>query len=217
MNEKANILRHKIIAQLQEASYPAFSKIERDLLLQRLRDLYELLSESPEPATIAHTVQPLTPPVSQDAVKTFITVPVAEEIKPMPEQKEEINLSTVAGISEITTVAETNTPAIPLNERININPTLNEKLKTTTGELHRKVAVKSLKELIDFNRRIALVNDLFAGDTTLYNQTIAGLDNLTTLQEAETFVKQKLPNLDLNNAGQSGKLLIMLLKQRFSE
>lgn len=216
MNEKANILRHKIIAQLQEASYPAFSKIERDLLLQRLRELYELLSESPEPATIAPTVQPLTPPVSQEVVKTLITEPVVKEVKPVPQQEEETNLFQVDGVSELTTVAEHNTSAIPLNERININPTLNEKLKTITGELHSKVAVKPLKDLIDFNRRIALVNDLFAGDTTLYNQTIAELDSLTTLHEAEELVKQKLPNLDLSNAGQSGKLLGMLLKQRFS-
>jgi hypothetical protein len=42
-------------------------------------------------------------------------------------------------------------------------------------EIHKKLASKPLRELIDFNKRFAIVNELFKGDTAKFQQTVSAL------------------------------------------
>jgi hypothetical protein len=203
MNSKVSELAEKINRITNRPSFPDMSLLEHDLLLQHLRDFYQELEalRITQTATVKEHVQIIEAVASMDKTELPEKISAKENKEP---------ISAVA--------ADKPESKISLNENITSESGLNEKLKPNTTELHQKIGAKSLKELIDLNKRFAIVNDLFHGDTQAFSIAIMQVDNASGFKEADDYVRNHLmKNLNWDAQSQSCKLFLKLLKQKFGE
>ncbi|MBK8657400.1 MAG: hypothetical protein IPN22_00585 [Bacteroidetes bacterium] len=208
MNSKVLELAEKINFMTRMPSFPSLSTLEHDLLLQHLRNLYdelESLRKSPTP-------------------KALDSFPARQEIQQVSEpvfihtqsQKEEALEST----SEPIVISKPDKTEIKgsLNESTTSESGLNEKLKATTSELHQLIGAKSLKQLIDFNKRFAIVNELFQGDNAAFSAAIQRIDEMPDFSTANDYVRNQLMSeFKWDAQSQSCKLFMKLLRQKFGE
>lgn len=73
--------------------------------------------------------------------------------------------------------------------------------------------VQSIRKAITLNDRIRYLNELFGGDADLMSSTIAALDAMHSLQEAEDYVKW---NFSWDEADEAVSDFMRLLEDRFS-
>jgi len=248
-------LLNKINRAIENPAFPEVSKIERDLLLQHVRDLYEALDnplqentvQTKHETAIAETLrkrpvimpndsllikeqpaiqQPVeqkieSPVIKQQPVITTIDTPVVRQtpattsIEPPGEMEVENKPETVFETKAEKKIAQSATGTI--NESIKAISSLNEKLKTSsTTEMHKKLATKPLRELIDFNKKFVLLNELFKGDVSAYLAAIAYIDALPDYDAAQAFIaKELVPNFAWDDTKQSTRMFAKLIRLKF--
>ncbi len=234
---KISDLLNKINRAVENPSFPGISKLERDLLMQYIRELYENVDElfiTPEveqktPLQEVVTTEPvlIKRPVIRPNENLLISEEVKEE-KVAPADKHEkvvITRPAVVAQAEVKPVQKTDTkiertiqtPASSINESIKAGGTLNEKLRTTASvEMHKKLASKPLKELIDLNKKFVLLNELFKGNTEAYSSAIAHIDTLSDYETAQTYVNTQLAaNYFWDESKQSTRMFAKLIKLKF--
>ena len=227
-------LLQRISAGLGGREVTNLSKLEYDVLMQNLRDLYSELDAARNQPKQEQEVQPdvIKPaPVVKRTInpnqnllteepenkKPSVTEPVitkkeepvviAQESK--PESKPEVK-------------PETRTKETPvkssINESIQSSSTLNEKHKGGSKEVHRKLSTRPLKDLIDLNKKFTLLNDLFKGNAEAFSAAIHHIDSSPTLEAAESFIKNELSsNYFWDEKSQSVRMFMKLVKQKFGE
>lgn len=203
MNSKVLELAEKINRITGRPSFPSISLLEHDLLLQHLRDFYQELEvlRVTQTSTVKEHLQTI------EAIASIEETALPEKISAKENKEPASALKTDKTESKIS-----------LNENVTSESGLNEKLKPNTTELHQKIGAKSLKELIDLNKRFAIVNDLFHGDTQAFSIAIMQIDNASDFREADDYVRNHLMNnLNWDIQSQSCKLFLKLLKQKFGE
>ncbi|MFN8300653.1 MAG: hypothetical protein U0T75_16240 [Chitinophagales bacterium] len=234
---RPNVLElvEKINRLLQPAKFQHLTKLEADLLKDYLRSLYDVLDD---PA-FGKTAAPLHPPATEED-----TVPVndskpAEESKqpeellievdaPTAEKLPMIDTHAVEQVTEAASIHPVEEKTIKeavrstkgsLNEIIKKpSSSLNEKLKSAGSEVNKKLATRPLKELIDFNKRHALINELFKGDGEAFSQAVELLDKSPDYEVAEGLLMNNLAGTyHWNIDGQTARMFIKLLKQRFGQ
>lgn len=196
------------------AGLASLGKLEKDLLKQYLRDLYEAIDsaevkeeetivvkqvvavkkeESIQPEVIIATVIPVLEPVEE--VKTK----VKEEVKPVTDS---ILSSVKASINEVVK------PGASLNERI----------KGAGKEIHAHVSTKPMKDMIDLNRRFVFLNELFGGDSDAMAKAISNIDSLEDYEGAFDYCSRALASTyNWDEKAQPVKLFYKLVKQKFGE
>ena len=237
-SSKINELLGKINRTIENSAFPEVSKIELDLLKQHVRNLYDEI----DTVTANTSAKPeATETTKQDTEKEFIKKPimrandnmflneqqpaagkVAEFLKRAmvvtPEEKP-IEQKQVTEEKPIVKAAKKETPVVAasINESIKSTGTLNEKLKTSsTAEMHKKLASKPLKELIDLNKRFVLLSELFKDNTEAYSAAIAHIDTLPDFESAQTFIKDQLvANYYWDETKQSTRMFVKLVKMKF--
>jgi hypothetical protein len=152
---------------------------------------------------------------AQAPLKVEITAPVIEEAKPL--QKElvaEVKPIVTAPAKTETKVEKTSIAnSTTINGSFKTQGSLNEKLKTASGtEIHKKLAVKPLKELIDLNKRFVLVNEFFKGNNDAYTAAITHIDTLPDYDAAFEFVSNELA---WDESKQSTRMLSKLIRIKF--
>lgn len=217
---KVSLLLEKISTAVQSPSFPEISKLEQDLLLQHLRDMYdEVLSmnntssttekqqvsaqESPVRESLSfqkvmHTNQNLF--INETVVQPEIKAPKAEEPVMKQESRPEPSVKTIS-----------------INERIPSSGSLNQKLKNGSGkEVHKVLSSKPLKELIDLNKKFVLVNELFKGNAESFSKAVSQIDSFGAFEDAEKFISEELSSTHhWDSSSQTTRLFIRLVKQRF--
>jgi hypothetical protein len=230
MNPKISELLTKINAFVEAQANSPLSTLEFDLLKQNIRTLYELIVEQQKTA-----IEPIVTKerVKETTYEPIITQPIIEapsvsQVVATPEIVEPIVIQqpTIVAPPQVTIMeqkkeetssVETNvtTKSNAINEITKNSVSLNEKWVTTSLEMHKKLASKPLRELIDFNKRFAIVNELFKGDTAAFQQTVSALDEATSYEQAENIYAQLANSQAWDLTAQTTRLFGKLIKQRF--
>lgn len=219
MRSNVSELLNKINRLAQLPGFPAVSHLEKDLLKQYLRELYEALDaeqgtvytsapntfQDPVTEKVAETEKTKEETLQPEALVAAVTKPeqttVSEPVKEVREDIRDVIPSVKASINQIVK------PSVTLNERI----------KGAGKEIHRKFAAKPLKDMIDMNRRFVFVNELFDGDADSFSKAILYLDSLADYNEAFDTAQSLSIKYSWNENAQPVRLFYKLLKQRFEE
>jgi len=120
---------------------------------------------------------------------------------------------------EITSEVKTpkTNPKSSINESTKSGSSLNEKHKPALKEVHKKLSAKPLKDLIDFNKKFALQNELFQGNATVFAEVISKIDSLTDYSSAEKFLNDWQVKNEWAEESQAARLFRKLVKQKFGE
>jgi hypothetical protein len=111
-----------------------------------------------------------------------------------------------AGVEKVTSI----------NESIQHPGSLNEKLRSAGKEVHKKLASKPLKDLIDLNHRFTLLNELFKGNAVAFSNAINHIDELSDFNSANSFIQTQLAaNYYWDENSQTTLLFVKLVKQKF--
>lgn len=217
MRSNVSELVEKINAIASGGNLTGLSRIELDLLQQYLRSLYEEVENAKNRP--AHSI---TPPVKQEVTPKAEVE--QESIQPelliaaVNEPKEENVVITKAPLKEEVTspVKEEKPVKGALNEVIKSGGGLNEKLKTTSKEIHRSLSHKPMKDLVDLNKRIVFVNELFNGDIDAFNTAVGNIDRVEDFEGAQQYIREQLmEKYKWNETAQSTRLFLKLTRQRF--
>lgn len=245
-------LLEKINRTAKDADFALLGKLEYDLLMQNLRDLYEAIDEArnvnseedvivtvPQPVRkkllnpnegilLTSEVTPPAPEVKTEQPvlqKTVIPTPVVPEVKheqPVvkPTVEKVVVKEPVVQVTEKKPepVNKTTTPVTSINEKIQGSTSLNEKLKTGTTEIHRRLAVRPLKDLIDLNKRFVIQNELFKGNADAMATAVQFIDSAQDITAAEAYLNNEVaPKLGWDEASQAVRMFRKLVKQKFGE
>jgi hypothetical protein len=213
---KISDLLKKINSALNNPDFESCSKLEFDLLQQQIRDLYEQLSDweknqsKPDVRTALEQIAKSESPKVQKIFNSNknLLLNEAEEVKEV-----EVQIAKQEKTEERIKHGKT----ASINESIQSFSSLNEKLKTPEAkEVHKKLASKPLKDLLDLNKKFVLVNELFSGDAASFQQVVLRIDAIEDFSLAEKyFEKELLPQYKWDVASQTTKLFLKLIKQRF--
>lgn len=99
---------------------------------------------------------------------------------------------------------------------VSVNEVLTEKVADRSQQLQQE-PIRDLRKAIDINDRYLLLNELFDGDESRYEQVIKTLNGFSILGEALFYVDREIktrPGYDKD--GPAAQLLAQLLSRRFS-
>jgi len=235
MDSKVSELLNKINGILNQGPVNGLSKLEYDLLMQHVRDLYTELDEARNATEIAAV--PMAKPVVEERIVE--TIQPEELIINAPEPKQEVIVQNDIPVKQpelpkqdiihelpkvekrievpeiIQKQVEAVPPQVPLNERIKTTGTLNERLKAVNTEIHHKLTTRQFKEMIDLNRRFVFVNELFKGNADSFAQAIQMIDATQDYDNAEAQVTLLADEFGWDRSTQSAKLFAKLVRQKF--
>ena len=207
---------------LSLVSQPKIAAIEKDLLLEKLRKLYEVVKND----------------LTNDNKKTDLQTETLEEIlciEKIEPAKETMSLEQ----QQVATVVQKNEPLIPLKKEVlkqeniaveqnvktggSLNEvfskpitSLNQQLETLTAGLNEKLAAKDLKTLIDLNKQFVLTNELFAGNSNAFLEAVNHINQLETIEIAFAYITDKLqPQYQWKKEWQATRLFDKLVRQKF--
>jgi hypothetical protein len=226
---KISDLLGKINKAIENPAFPAFSKLEQDLLMQHIRDLYQEIDAAVSGAPVKkETVIEPAVLIKRPAIRPNEDLLIKEETS-VRKTAEPLKTEAVVSKHEKTVVTKpevkvekkaeksVQSGSSSINESIKSGGSLNEKLKTSsTVEVHKKLATKPLKELIDLNKRFVLLNELFKGNTEAYTTAITHIDTLPDYEAAQSFINSQLvSNYYWDETKQSTRMFSKLVKMRF--
>lgn len=197
-----------ILARLQAMintleSHPQLSALERDLILNYLRDLYDVFLESDAPAL---PVIKIKEPITQLTLEREVNQKILEfkfepqEIKPEPEipapvfeapAPDPVVIASVPPKEEITPIVETT----PVHSKLNSIPvSILELFDIRKGsELSDKLhdlPLRDINRAIGINDRMEIIHTLFGGQKQLFEQIVTDLNNFKTYEEAQDLLSR---------------------------
>jgi len=233
---KVSELLEKVNRLAGSSDFSKLSKLELDLLMQHLRDLYNevdvvrntvgqitnnteelpVITPTPEIKITKRTLNPnenvlITEPVIKKE-------PAVEKELPVITPKEMVVEQTPAKKDIIVEQATNNIKVSKssINESVlSSSASLNEKLKADSKEVHKKLSSKPLKDLIDLNKKFVLQNELFKGNSTAFVTAIQSIDSFDNIIAAENYVAQLQQENNWDATSQSTRLFVKLVKQKF--
>jgi hypothetical protein len=235
MSPNVSELLNKINGILNQSPVKVLSRLEYDLLMQHVRDLYAELDEARnakqtpvvpivKPVVeerIVETIQPeelvIKAPKPTEEIIIQNDIPVKQPVLPKQEVVQEVPKieKRVEEPIIIQKHVEAVPPQVPLNERVKTTGTLNERLKAASTEIHHKLTTRQFKEMIDLNRRFVFVNELFNGNADSFAQAIQMIDATQDYDNAETQVTLLADEFGWDRSSQSAKLFAKLVSQKF--
>jgi hypothetical protein len=220
---KVSDLLEKINWVLNNPDFPNISKIEMDILMQYTREFYNELDnlraqivvpvkETSDIIKSTHTFWPEATNrkkqfQANDSLLLEEKQAKVKEVKPIEEKPKKATVQEPV-------VKETRTGTI--NENIKFPSSLNEKLKSSGNEVHKRLSSKPLKDMIDLNKRFVILNELFKGNAEAFSSAVNHIDSLNDYNEAQAFVQTQLvSNYFWDESSQSVRMFMKLVKQRF--
>lgn len=231
--KKSQALLKKINALHESAT--AFdgkiSKMERDLLLHYLREMYE------EIITPQYEAEQLRRPISsngvgspapkvqyaerQVAVKEKIAVPA---IKPQPELvaiREESKVPEPVHYAEVPEVREKEKKQkepkkVKIDEGLIALFEIND--ANDLGSRFSQLPISDIGKSMGINDKILTINDLFNGDQNLFNSVVNDLNRLSSFDKAQNYLVSGIATKnDWSNSKRKGKaeVFIKLIRRRY--
>ena len=160
--------------------------LERDLLLQRIRELYETVLNTGAGGSGHSSHQKITAEISS------VNIPEGEKISHPVKQEHDAE-------------------DIPLHERIAFH---HEDLSVAGVMQHRKIA--TLKQAIGVNEKFLFIRELFGNEPEAYQYCIEKIDAATSLVEATSILDAEYaPRYSWNKEGNAYFHFISLVERRF--
>jgi len=195
-----------------------YSSLERDLILEYIRDLYECirLDESkappiePKPATAEVPKVNIVPPVT--------AAPKFEDIIPRPIANGEVN-----GLHKNGHVSKPEPQVVPTTTYVlDMDPEMEELFaEAKLGDLSQRYAntpIQDISKAMGINERILTINELFKGDQQQFQTTSETLNGFTSFAEAKTYLsKGPARNYDWLSSKRKKKaaVFIKLVRRRY--
>ena len=199
----------KIIEQLKELEdlfrqEKKLPNIEKDLILEKLRNLYELILtgnktepastiEKASPVVTKVEVNPLPAPVeisameAEEKIDEFETENNEIESEEIGSEEERVsgkkdNILSGPGIDLFSSAeSKTNTE----HKETIVDKISKGKNKETVADIFQKNKISSLRDAIGINDKFFFINELFSGELKLYNQSVERLDSASSANEGE--------------------------------
>ncbi|MFN8277830.1 MAG: hypothetical protein U0T84_10115 [Chitinophagales bacterium] len=202
-------LARYILIQCQRLDQGQLPAIERDILLEKIRILYDAIQRGamrnqndPEPEVVSIVAEAVTSSPSVVLVEEKKEKqPVSEEV--IETSKSQIPEPTKHSLNEIYSGTATNEP---LHQQVTANQGINEQF-----------AAGDLKALIDLNKQIVLTKDLFQGDGTAFLRVIEALNGAVTFQQANDMLQQFQQSFQWNKDTQAARLMDKLVRIKFNQ
>ena len=206
---KISELLEKINRLADNADFSKLSKLELDLLLQSLRDLYAELDAVRNAASDGKLEVTITKRSLNPNENVLIKEPLIKKEEPVviPTLKVEKPISDEPAQKQITKSS--------INESVQSSSSLNERLKAESKEVHKKLSTKPLKDLIDLNKKFILQNELVKGNSEAFSAAVQSIDLLDEYSLAEKFILKLQTENNWGATSQSTSLLVKLVKQKF--
>lgn len=235
---KVSELLEKVNRLAGSSDFSKLSKLELDLLMQHLRDLYNevdvvrnavgqatnntedlpVITSTPEVKVIKRTLNPNENILIKEQDTVEKKVSVVEKELPVTTPKEMVVEQTPTK-KEIIVEQATNNSKVSkssINESVlSSSASLNEKLKADSKEVHKKLSSKPLKDLIDLNKKFVLQNELFKGNSTAFATAVQSIDSFDNITVAENYVAQLQQENNWDATSQTTRLFVKLVKQKF--
>jgi len=222
MNQKISQLIHEIQQYIREnEALTNLHDIEKDILLEKIRDLYSAVKLYPQLETIqtqniVETVsqKPINEPIIELIEEPSITI--QEESKPtigeeIANSAIDIEFETKQKIDTISTpvsepAKQENVPTVeqkvetgePKQSTVETNKP-QPQIKADLGTKLAKKPIANISQAIGINERFQFIKELFANDVTAYNSTIQTLNAMTHVDQAVEYISQHF-NWDMENA-----------------
>lgn len=232
-----NLLQHFSSQFTRARNYKSIPRIEMDLMMQTIRDLYEELQKLNDSNSIKEKV---VATVSADKMNNDIETVVHVLVSNSEDQPEAlVNESPKAEIAKEDLLSKKKENPL-LNPEVKTKPksaiTLFDESATVASNyieqpsLHNKIAqtkterlsdklqqqpLSDLKKSIGINEKFAFANELFEGNMEVYNQKIDELNNLSSYQEARKYLIQLADINKWNVRSHTYHELDELVKRRF--
>lgn len=161
----------------------------------------------------------IEPKVESNTIEINPSVPIFDEIKPQSEEK---NIEEIAQQLEI----EITQTIESLSSKVSTqNPTANKSIfekfaedKTNDNSLANKLSKTKLKDLnagIGLNEKFLITNELFGGNSNLFNQEINHLNNYNSHPEALSYFNNLQQKLNWNVESKAYEKLKELIERRY--
>lgn len=225
--------KNQIINELEQVhkllvTNEKLSNIEIDLILSKLRNLYDLVLNLDFSEPIQKIVIPVEQPKIEAIVEQIIEVkpdpiiekieePIAEIIEekieevieePIFEMVEEPKIE-----AEIQVKQEEKVQTKASDQKFLHEMFQNLKNKSDLSEKFKSQPIKSIKSSIGLNDKFLMINELFNKNSDKFNAFIEKLDNLQNLDEATNFIRE---NLTWDETQESATHLLELVYRRFA-
>ena len=221
---------NQILSQLnQAATQPSLSSIEKQVVLNKLANLYEYYSGS-------ETLNPIVPEVKHEAapLETIKEIMETEIIETELNELKKDEVESVVIVSPVIdkanevvkeSKAEKNIELVKEDQKANSllgkyensdNSSLNQKFVGQGKGLNERVAIDDLKKLIDFNRQFVFTQELFANDPAAYTEAITQLNHFEDAQSAFNFITSELlAKYKWNMSSETVKLFDAIIRKKF--
>jgi len=214
--EKSKVLLKKINA-LHEAADERLgvSSLEKDLMLQYVRDFYEAIKDKNHVAAIPkeRVAQPIREVVQQEAPRIF---------EPAPEPasnyntviSDAIETTKPAPAPQVTPTVQVKTSKITEE----LSALFDESEKEESGSRYLGGRITDIGKSMGINDKILTINDLFKGDQSLFNSTVSHLNSLSDFEEAKSYLGSGVAEeMNWADASRRGKAVrfINLMRRRY--
>ena len=202
----------------QSLANPPKSDLDRDMLLDDIKQLYHLVKTQAPNTVVAKVEKTIpktevidTPPPPVAKTKPLIqSISLSDEDTPTPPVEAE-------EIDPYDNMTRTSQQVASINDgHSKEEVSLNKKLSTEKKALNDHAASRNLKSLIDLNKQFVLTNELFNGDSAAFMDAINRIDECVAIEQAFVYIKDELlPVYHWSSADQATKLLDKLIRQKF--
>lgn len=203
-----------------------FSNIEKDIILEKIRRLYDMILQNNvlfQPAETNITNEPVheNNADSEDPLielnepnneTTTIGEEIANSTMELVDYKEQAP-SNHTEPAEIIPLVETNivesTPKTPEIQKP--SPSISNK-KTDVGTQLAKQPITNISSAIGINERFQFIKELFKNDVTVYNTTIAYLNSLNSMEAA---IQHITTNFDWDMEHATVQRFLTIIERRY--
>ncbi|HAE13658.1 MAG TPA: hypothetical protein PKX04_00575 [Chitinophagales bacterium] len=177
-------LLQSVIELLEERTDGTLSSLERDVVRQRLIQVYEMLWDQQQPDTLNIPVEQETK--EEAPVVQTVSLPEDDQV-PDPEPQKEMKIpepepEVISVKKEETPPQKEEKPPVSDDKKTNLNERFAGDKTTLADKILKPQGL--LKNLIDVNEKFFFTRELFDGDRKAFEQAIEQLDACTGLEQA---------------------------------
>ncbi len=215
---KSKLLLKKInaIHDSVNAFGTGFSQLEKDLILQYLRELYECINLEGDAA-------PATPQVQAAPVTPTIETPVVRSApQPVAAPVMSSNGSTNGTVASSSGTATHVAPPVEKTKKVKIDPELDtlfeESNLTDLSQRFANAPIKDIGKAMGINERILTINELFKGDQQAFQSTADALNACANFEEAKAYLVNGIATKNdwaSNKRKKKAVVFIKLIRRRY--
>lgn len=229
-SEEVSNLINKIqkIWSLARPSEDKISRIDKDILVTSIRELYELISDleiTPHPYRHEKTAKTDTPAGSKQAEENYKkSVQEAPDNTVLPEDKTVTENEKKQQQHQVTPPQPHQSKKVLQHKKSTLDlfepsKTVSDKYSTTLdNSLAAKInqnRIEDIRTAIGINDKFLMINHLFNGELSAYNDAIEKLNGFTQFHDALQYIEElKENNLNEENESSFNKLL-EIVKRKF--